>query len=169
MCSMAAFAVLKHAWSIAACAATDVYVLQQPVLPLDVLSLGSGHICVSLLQYNSLYYPRKYLSWSSLGFTWTYLLNSMQPVLWQKMAYSSLWCAWTVCLQEQVLHRDVSVYESFCVHLRCLSSVDYIDPVLHLCMSVFQSFVLYLCWSVYKSFVLHQTCLPLRVHCMLYL
>ncbi len=46
-----------------------------------------------------------------------------QPVLCQKMAYSSLWCTWTVCLQEPVLHRDVSVYKSFCVHLRCLSSL----------------------------------------------
>ena len=46
-----------------------------------------------------------------------------QPVLCQKMAYSSLWCTWTVCLQKPALHRDVSVYKSFCVHLRCLSNI----------------------------------------------
>ncbi len=113
-----------------------------------------------------------------------------QPVLCQKMAYSSLWCTWTACLQEPVLHRDVSVYKSFCVHLRCLSntiygacavlmsvclqellcapevSVDYKEPVLHLFLSVYKSFVstwkclssralLHLCISVYQSFVLH--------------
>ncbi len=46
-----------------------------------------------------------------------------QPVLCQKMCYSSLWCTWTVCLQKPVLHRDVSVYKSFCVHPRCLSTL----------------------------------------------
>ncbi len=40
-----------------------------------------------------------------------------QPVLCQKMAYSSLWCTWTVCLQEPVLQQDVSVYTSLCMHL----------------------------------------------------
>jgi len=39
------------------------------------------------------------------------------------MAYSSLWCTLNACLQVPVLHRDVSVYKSFCLHLRCLPTV----------------------------------------------
>jgi hypothetical protein len=46
-----------------------------------------------------------------------------QHVLCQKMCYSSLWCTWTVCLQKPVLHRYVSVYKSFRVHPRCLSTL----------------------------------------------
>ncbi len=46
-----------------------------------------------------------------------------QPLLCQKVVHSSLWCTWTVCPQEPVLHRNVSVCKSFCVHLRCLSTI----------------------------------------------
>ena len=88
----------------------EVSVLQQPVLPLDVplllqsmLYLGTSVSVlspeVSVLQQLVLHlYP---------------IPVQEQPVLCQKMAYSSLWCTWTVCLQEPVLHQDMSVYKSF--------------------------------------------------------
>jgi hypothetical protein len=127
---------------------------------------------VSLLQYSSLYCPRmSVLQQLVIDLD---VSVQQQPVLCQKMACSSLWCTWTVCLQEPVLHRDVSVYKSFCVHLRCLSnmcracaalmrvclqelfcspevSVDYIEPVLHLFLYVYKSFVQHLEVSIFKS------------------
>jgi hypothetical protein len=54
------------------------------------------------------------------------------------MAYSSLRCICTVCLQEPVLHLDMSIYTGFCV-----------APG----VSVYKSFVLHMDVSVYKSFV----------------
>ena len=137
---------------------------------------------MSLLQYSSLYCPRRCLQQLVLHLD---VYVQQQPVLCQKMAYSTLWCTWTVCLQEPVLHRDVSVYKSFCVHLRCLSniqyracaalmrvcpqellcapegSVDYIEPVLHLFLSVYKSFLLHLEVSVFKSLAAFvHFCLP---------
>ncbi len=144
--------------------------------------LHPEHFCVSLLQYSSLYCPRSCLSCSSLCFTWTYLFNSSLCCMCQKMAYSSLWCTWTVCLQEPVLHRDVSVYKSFCVHLRCLSniwslfalmrvclqellcapevSVDYIEPVLHLSLSVYNLCSTWKCLSSKACAAFVPFCVP---------
>jgi hypothetical protein len=98
----------------------EVSVLQQPVLPLDVplllqsmLYLGTS-VSVSVLSPEVSVLQQLVLHLD--------VSVQQQPVLCQKMAYSSLWCTWTVCLQEPVLHRDMSAYRSFCVHLRCMST-----------------------------------------------
>ncbi len=126
-------------------------VLQQPVLPLDVplllqsmLYLGTSvSVSVSVLAPEVSVLKQLVLHQD--------VSVQQQPVLCQKMAYSSLWCTWTVCLQELVLqHRDMSAYRCLCVHLRCLSTT-YCKPVLHLFLSVYKSFVLHLEVSVFKS------------------
>ncbi len=103
-----------------------------------------AHLCVSSTVQQSVLSPEV----SVLHQLVLYLDVSVQqqPVLCQKMAYSSLWCTWTVCLREPVLHRDVSA----CLQeLLCAPevSVKYMEPVLHLCV------------SVYKSFCVHLRCL----------
>ncbi len=69
---------------------------------------------------------------SSLCFPW--------PCLHVCLFYNSLYCIYTVGLQEPVLHLDVSIYICFCA-----------APV----VSVYKSLVLHMNVSVYKSFVLH--------------
>jgi hypothetical protein len=58
-----------------------------------------------------------------------------------------------VCLQELFCTPEVSVYNIEPVlHLFVHGSVCLQEPVLHLCISVYQSFVLHLClFEVYKS------------------
>jgi hypothetical protein len=92
----------------------DVSVLQQPVLPLDVPLLMQSMLYMGTsvcLFYSKAVCFRRCLSCSSLCFTWTYLFNSS---LCCAMAYSSLWCTWTVCLQEPVLHQDMSCLPELC-------------------------------------------------------
>jgi hypothetical protein len=129
VCSMAALAVLGLVWSIAACAAPG----------------RSSSTAV--------YCPWAYLYVSS---------TVQQSVLSLEVSL----------MQQLVLHLDVSVRQQpvlchglkqLVVHLDGLSTrasaaprrVCLQEPVLHLCMTVYQSFVLHLCLSVYQVFVLH--------------
>ncbi len=57
-----------------------------------------------------------------LCFKCPYLFNSSQCCAKRSMAYSSLCSICTVCLQEPVLHLDVSIYTSFCATPACLST-----------------------------------------------
>ncbi len=96
-------------------------------------------------------------------------------------------CAWGVCLRESiyctcacpskrdfVLHLDVSVFQSLCCTSECLStralcsiwSVCPQEHVLHLCVSINNSFVLYLDVSAYKSLA-HAV--PVVAHCIVYI
>ncbi len=61
---------------------------------------------------------------------------------------------YTVCLQEPVLHLDVSIYTGFCA---APGVSVYKSFVLHLDASAYKSFVLHLCVSIYiyKIFLLH--------------
>jgi hypothetical protein len=111
-CSKADFADCLCQLSIAACAASDrlCSTVQQPVLPLDV------YVC---LLYSSLYYTVPGGVWPAAAcfrFKCTYLFNSSQCCAKRCMAYNSLCCCciYTVCLQEPVLHLDVSIYTGFC-------------------------------------------------------
>ncbi len=57
-----------------------------------------------------------------LCFKYAYLFNSSQCCAKRSMAYSSLGSICTVCLQEPVLHLDVSIYTGFCATPACLST-----------------------------------------------
>jgi hypothetical protein len=141
VCSRAAFAVLGLVWSIAACAApgrassTAVYAVP-------------GHICVSLLQYSSLYCPRRCLSPAAA------------------CASPGRICSTAACavpedgLKQLVVHLDCLSSKASAAprrvcpqELSCAPevSVDYIEPVLHLFLSVYKSFVQHLEVSVFKS------------------
>jgi hypothetical protein len=137
------------------CAALDVSVLQQPVLPQDVsllqlccplICLFNSRLDVSLcLFYNSLYV---------LCITWMYLFNislccarcAGLPV------YNILYCIY-VSLQELLLHLDVSVFMILCCTCACLSTRALCCT--RTCISTVQEPVLLLCVSVYNNFVLH--------------
>ncbi len=73
-----------------------------------------------------------------------------------------------------MLHLDVSFYKILCCTCACLSTracaapvrVYLQEPVLHLCMSVYKSFVLHLDMSVYKSLAAPVlVCLHARALC----
>ncbi len=142
----------------------DVSVLQQPVLPLDVSVLQQPVLSldVSVLQ--------KPLA----------LLENLDMSVWQQpmlpLDVSVLQQPGGFCLQQLVLHLDVSVYLSLCWIWTCLSKRAFVlhrdvcsqEPVLHLYVRVLcraacnvpggvdlQQLVLYLDVSVYKSLCLY--------------
>jgi hypothetical protein len=92
--------------SSAACAALErVSLLHQSVLSIDV------SVCMF---YSILHCPRRCLGCRSLRFTWTYLFKSSLCCAKRYLAFKSLCCTCTNCLQEPVLHLDVFIYKSFC-------------------------------------------------------
>jgi hypothetical protein len=138
--------VLQQPTAYALYAALDVSVLQQPMQPLD-MSVLQDSLCTEcspgtyifysiravpllslsvFLFYRSLYCPRRCLACSSLYFTRTYICSTaafavpqgLRPTLQQLLLH------WTVCLQEPVLHLDVSATRAFdfLLHQGCLSS-----------------------------------------------
>jgi hypothetical protein len=102
-----------------------------------------------------------------LCFKCVYLFNSSQCCAKRSMAYSSLCSIYTVCLQEPVLHLDVSIYTGFCATPACLSTralcfTRTCLPTKCVCLqelcaapgrACLHEFLLHLCVSVYKSFV----------------
>jgi hypothetical protein len=151
---MAAFAILRLLWSIADCVALDVSVLQQPVLPLDItlllqymLSVCILYLWVSSTVQQSVLRPRRCLFCSSFCFSWMYLFNS-------SLCYARRWPT-AVCGAP-----GLSVYQSQCCTETCLPTRAFVctqgvcrlyRAVLHLCVSVYKSFVLHLKVSVFKS------------------
>ncbi len=75
--------------------------------------LHLGYICVSLLQYSSLYCPQRCLSCSSLCFTWTYLFNS-------SLCWARRWPT-AACGAPRL-----SVYKSQCCTKTCLSTRTFV-------------------------------------------
>jgi hypothetical protein len=136
------------------CAATGLFYCSLCCMSMDI------SLCLSLLQQSV--WPRRCLSCSNLCFTWTYLFNSslccpedglQQLVLHLDSLSQRVSAALKrVCLQELLYAlRCLSIGACAAlmrVHLQKLCAapgrVCLQEPVLNLCMSVYQSFVLHL-------------------------
>ncbi len=121
------------------------------------------HVCVSLLQYSSLYCPRRCLSCSTVACA----SPGRQP--------STAACAVSEgSLQQLVVHLEcLSTSASAAPRCVCLQellfapevSADCIEPVLHLRVSVYKRSVLHLEVSVFKSMCCTCACLSTRALC----
>ncbi len=113
--SIAACAASGHVCFKTACAATGhVSLLWQPVLPLNLSLLQQSVLSLDVsvcLLYSAVVCTVPGGVWPAaacLCFKCTYLFNSSQCCVKRCIAYSSMCCICTVCLQEPVLHLDVS-------------------------------------------------------------
>ncbi len=142
----------------------NVSFLRQSVLPLDKSLQFYSSLCFPwmFLAYSSSCYPWTCMFYSSLCFPSTCLFSLFNSSLYcarSCLAYSSL-CLSTKsfllhldvsCLQKPTLHLNVSVYKQLFV---APGRVCLQEPV-HVCVSVYKSFMLHFDVPVYNSLVLH--------------